>query len=120
MADVSLVAKNRCRSNPNHTVAPAKTTRQKPNQSAGMRSRGHIQTAANIPGTIKANHIACTETSALVGGSQLPTSSKMCHKLGMETVFNNVAANTSEQTANTEMSNLRCTMPIELRVVRHR
>ncbi|MEC8782455.1 MAG: hypothetical protein VXY07_06470, partial [Planctomycetota bacterium] len=54
-----------------------------PSQISGIRKGGHIQTAATQIGTMIESIIACTETSALVGGSHSPTPLSRLHNMGM-------------------------------------
>ena len=65
------------------------------------------------------NQIACTETSALVGGSQSPTLSRIFHNPGIGIFANRLDANTNPAINNIEATNLRKTIkfPSPLAVV---
>ena len=94
-------------------AVPIRVTKQSPNQTLGMRNRGHIHTVATMQGTMNAIHIACTETSALVGGSQ-PTPLKMPHKRGMGRLANKVDAKTRLPTKTMLITNLVNTIQVVL------
>jgi hypothetical protein len=75
-----------------------------------------------MPGTTIENHIACTETSALAGGSQ-PTPARMRHKRGMGMLTNMLDARTSPPITALVTISLRSIMAVEIvsvsRVVAH-
>ena len=68
---------------PSQTIMPLRQIPEIPSQIPGNRRDGHIQTAATQTGTMIENIIACTETSALVGGSHSPTPLSRLHNMGM-------------------------------------
>ena len=65
-------------------INTAEVNKASPNQTLWKRSDGNIHTTANNEGTISENQMACTETSAGVGGSQSPAPSSKSHKPGMD------------------------------------
>lgn len=86
------------------TVAAAKL-----NQSFGLRNAGQIHTAARKPGTMDANQIACTDTSALDGGSH-PTPAKNFQNDGTGALLSRLAAKTRPPIEGIAISSLRKTI----------
>ena len=68
---------------PSQIIMPLRQVPEIPSQISGSRKNGHIQTAATQIGTMMERIIACTETSALVGGSHSPTPLSRLHNMGM-------------------------------------
>lgn len=75
------------RSVPSQIVVPSAIARQSPPHTFDALRFGQIHTAATHAGTMSENQIACTETSALDGGSQRPTPSRRLHKPGIGRLF---------------------------------
>ena len=73
---------------------------------------GHIHWLSNTAGTIKVSQNVCTETSALVGGSQpqLPQNPVKC---GIGTCNNCKAPNISATQPNTYTNNLNANLRLE-------
>ncbi len=80
---VPLASTNLTESTPSQMAVPRRATTNNANHTFGARSLGQIQGAATRAGTMIENQIACTETSALEGGSQPPTPSSKRHNLGI-------------------------------------
>ena len=98
-------------------AAPAMANTDNPNHNLGLRTTGQIHTAATITGTKIENQIACTETSALVGGSQIPTPSSKLHKLGIGTLASKLDAKTNPPIEAMVMINFRNAMFATARIL---
>jgi len=91
------------------TVIPRSVATARLNQNFGMRNAGQIHTAARKPGTMDANQMECTNTSALGGGSH-PTPAKNFQNAGTGASFNILAEKTSPPIEGIAISSLRKTM----------
>ena len=96
-------------SSPSQTVVARNITTLAVSQNLGTRSRGQIQTADSSPGTRLTNHIVCTDTSALDGGSQ-PTPLKKSQKSGTGASESMLAPKTRPLIPKIVITSLRNTM----------